>query len=68
METQSGTISQILAGYQRYPTLLESFLRLGSHPDRIHQQTSQQSTCKPYWHQKNTRTYYTKILLANAPP
>ena len=67
-ETQSRTTSQGLAGYQRCPALPGLNLRPGNHPDRTHQQASRWSTSRPLWHQKNTRTRCTEILLANAPP
>ena len=69
METQSRTTGQRqLGGHQLRATLPGPTLFSGNHPDRTHQQVSQQPTSKPLWHRKNMQTCRTEIPLANALP
>ena len=68
VETQSGTTSQGLVGYQRCFVPPRLTLCPGNHPDRTHQQAARRSTSRPFWHQENTKTCCTEILLANALP
>ena len=67
-EIQSRTTSQGLARYQRCFVLPGLILYPGNYPNKTHQQASQQSTSRPLWHQKNTKTCCTEILLVNTPP